>query len=458
MLTRVHDTIAAIASATGPGWRGIVRLSGEQSLACAERCFRANDGGALQRGQTLALQGSLKLSDVHSPIPCTALIWPGARSYTRQPSVEFHLPGSAPLLSAVLQELCRSGARLAEPGEFTLRAFLAGRIDLTQVDGVLGVIDAENQRELAIALEQLAGGVTQPFHQLREELLEVLAQLEAGLDFVEEDIEFITAAEVARRVETVLRQVEGLRARFANRHESSQLPRVVITGCPNVGKSSLFNALCGGRHALVADEAGTTRDYLRHLAVFDGVACQLLDTAGLHEQELRDSSSLIEIDQMARRTALRESERADLRLFCIDSTRDLNEWESAQLRDNGADAIVVRTKCDLVQTLPSDTAIAVSAHTGFGLDVLRNEIRNRLTTGRSSELPVVAVTADRCQEALVNCQSSLENALRSVTTQAGDELVALDLRASLDSLGKIVGTVATDDLLDRIFTRFCIGK
>ncbi len=226
-------------------------------------------------------------------VPCDLFLWPGNRSYTREPVAELHTVGSPPVLQAVLAGACRAGARLAEPGEFTLRAFLAGRLDLTQAEAVLGVIDAGGADELQAALAQLAGGFARPLHQLREDLVQLLAELEAGLDFVEEDIRFISQQAVLARLESAGSLLATVTQQLASRYAARELPQVALVGPPNVGKSSLFNALVerfgdndGSKAkrtmpALVSARRGTTRDYLTAMISLDGVRCELVDTAGV---------------------------------------------------------------------------------------------------------------------------------------------------------------------------------
>ncbi len=220
------------------------------------------------------------MPELRSPLPATLYVWPNARSYTRQPQAEVHTLGSPPLLQCVLRAVCQAGARPAEPGEFTLRAFLSGRLDLTQAEAVLGVIDARGDDQLRAALEQLAGGLAGPLGQLRDRLLDLLAHLEAGLDFVEEDIEFITARELDGQLLAAAGAVDRLAQQMASRDLAGELPVVALTGWPNTGKSSLFNALLGDCQALVSEVAGATRDYLTGELEWRGLRFQLVDTAG----------------------------------------------------------------------------------------------------------------------------------------------------------------------------------
>ncbi len=450
----LDDTIAAIASPPGGALRGIVRLSGPLSRECVEPLFEASprELGLRDVRRATAVSGLLRLPELAAPLPCDLYVWPDGRSYTRQPMIEIHTFGSPALLGCVLANVCAGGARLAEPGEFTLRAFLAGRLDLTQAEAVLGTIDAGDRREFEVALRQLAGGIAGPMTQLREDLLDLLAHLEAGLDFVEEDIEFISAEALEQRLAAAAASVANLAEQMNSRGESRETVRAVLVGWPNVGKSSLFNALVGHGRALVSPLAGTTRDYLTAELDLDGVRMQLIDTAGVEEFPATISAA-------AQQLAVQQASDAQVRVLCLDSTRPLNEWELQRLSDSSNELIVL-TKCDgrRAMEIGLPQAVATSAQTGEGLAALRRRLREATETAPRGELAVVASTATRCRESLRRAAESLGRARDLVRTRAGEELVAVETRVALDELGQVVGAVYTDDVLDRIFSRFCIGK
>ncbi|MCO6455748.1 MAG: tRNA modification GTPase [Pirellulaceae bacterium] len=463
MLSSSEDTIAAIASPPGGALRGIVRLSGPDAVGCLERCF---ESAVAERPSELrtarVLPGRLRLEAPLGWLPCQAYIWPGTRSYTRQPVVELHTLGAPVLLDAALDAVCAAGARLARPGEFTLRAFLAGRLDLTQAEAVLGVIDARDQRQLNIALRQLAGGLASRLHDLRDRLLDLLAQLEAGLDFVDEDLEFITAEQLRDQLAAAAGQIAELRRQMVERDELRGQWRVVLRGPPNAGKSSLLNALLGRPAALVSPTAGTTRDFVGSALPIEGLPCLLVDTAGIEP----GGSDPLHLQAQAMTEAQRQA--ADLELYCVDGTQALGAGGGQALLDadgqallDGGDAgcLLVRTKSDLVPAeRRSDEGLWVSSWTGEGLDGLRRAIAQRLVRPGLAEVEVVGTTAARCRESLRLAGEAVCRAERLAAEGQGDELLAVEVRLALDELGQVVGAVYTDDLLDRIFSRFCIGK
>jgi tRNA modification GTPase len=469
-----HETIAAIASAAGGAVRGVIRMSGTHAVSCVAPLWTGDDpdGPSLSAiKSSTRLTGSLAIDGFTAAVPCSLLVWPTSRSYTRQPSVEIHTVGASPILQAILRTLCRHGARLAAPGEFTLRAFLAGRIDLTQAEAVLGVIESRDRHELDVAVSQLAGGLGAPLVRLRDELLDVLAHLEAGLDFVEEDIEFIARDQLREQIAMAAAQVRELAERTAARAVLRDAVRVVLVGEPNVGKSSLFNALLARSAALVSPVAGTTRDYLVGELLLGEVAIELVDTAGLAADSMADSQRLPSatendvqqsdgknIDVAAQLATLRERRHATIEVLCLDSTRSLSAWERSQL-EPPAHRIVVLTKVDQQRVLgPITDAIETSGTTGQGLAALCQRLRGAALACGGDSADVVGATAARCHESLQRAAEALAQALEFVDQHIGEELVAAELRAAIEELGHVVGAVYTDDLLDRIFSRFCIGK
>ena len=442
------DTIAAIASPGGPGLRGLVRVTGPGAWDVALEGFEGPAGKAGRPTKAGRRVGRLRVDGLGRPLPVAISLWPGPRTYTGQPLAEIHSTGSPPILRLVLSHALAGGARLAEPGEFTLRAFLSGRIDLTQSEAVLGVIDARTPGQLDAALRQLAGGLAMPITALRDRLADVLAHLEANLDFAEEpDVGPLGSGALAVELDEAAAEVDRLADRLRGRDRPGGRPRVVLVGPPNAGKSRLFNALLGGDRAIVSPVAGTTRDYLEAPSDCDGLLVDLVDTAGF--EEARGT-----IGRQAQAARGGQTALADLLLDCRPADAPGLE-ESGSTPDRPR--LLVWTKADVSPSpLPVDR-IATSASTGEGLAALRLAIAGALRS-RASEGDPPAGTAARCGEGLARAGRSLGAAAETLRVGGGDELVAVDLRQGLDDLGRVVGAVVTDDLLDRIFRRFCIGK
>ncbi|NNJ26607.1 tRNA modification GTPase MnmE [Planctomycetes bacterium LzC2] len=382
--------------------------------------------------------GALRLEPFPVPVRCTAFVWPTQRSYTGQPSAELHLPGSPPVVEATLAALHAAGFRPAGPGEFTLRAFLAGRVGLTEAEAVLGVIDAADPGELHTALNQLTGGVSNRLEPLRSDLLDLLADLEAGLDFAEEDVSFVAPDVLRGRIEDGQQAVRDLVADAAGRAVSGVTPRVVLAGPPNAGKSSLFNALSGRSAVLVSPTAGTTRDDVSTDVSLGGLTIELVDTAG--EETAGDDLSAAAQHRRAETLGA-----ADLVLHCVPPGGSVPPV---------GEGLVLFTKADLRGTIEPGT-LAVSATTGDGLEELRTAVAEAVRSA-TPRRHLIGATAARGGAALNEALAALDRA-REVA-ELGDELVAAELRAAVDALGEMLGVVYHDDLLGRIFGRFCIGK
>ncbi|MFN0056513.1 MAG: tRNA modification GTPase [Planctomycetales bacterium] len=487
-LPHPDDTIAALASPPGGGARGIVRVSGPRASQLWEGWFQPippqtgespfdAPSGAARRARCIS--GTVSLPGLRRPLPIDLYWWPTGRSYTGQPLAEAHTVGVPPLLEALLAELYVRGARPAQPGEFTLRAFLAGRLDLLQAEAVLGVIDACQASELERALRQLGGGLSSQVVQLRGDLLDLLADLEAGLDFAEEDIEFISHPATVGRLGLAAETVAGLLDRAQGRWRSVTRPRVTLAGFPNAGKSTLFNALVGSPAALVSPQAGTTRDYLVAETQIGGVPVLLVDTAG-------GDDAGAPVVQASMRLRTEQLEQADLILWCTpvdapsppsglpEGHAPLVVWTKSDLQPAAptrphAEPRRARredTKVDLQFTPPTPSPAAdcgfsplqVSARTREGLARLARTVAQRLNVSQGDSQAFLGTTAARCRDSLLEAQAALGRGLAVARTRADAELLAIELRDALDALGRIVGAVYTDDLLDRIFSKFCIGK
>jgi tRNA modification GTPase len=449
-----NPTIAAMASAPGPAQRGIIRVSGAEVLEVVEKIIAGNCPEIHPRfAQRYECQ--LRIADGDLQLPASLYVWPTSRSFTGEPLVEIHTIGSPPLLNEILERIYTSGARPAERGEFTLRAFLAGRIDLVQAEAVLGVIDAPSHEQLQTALDQLAGGISNRIGSIREELLLHLADLEAGLDFVEEDIDFVQRPVFLERLSTADQFLSGLIQQSSDRMQSTGSYRVVLAGLPNAGKSTLFNALIDSETAIVSPIAGTTRDYLvAEVSEANGLRYELIDTAGW--ETARDG-----IESLAGELRTDQYERADMIVWC--SAADFSKTETLEDEARFQECQTVKSELLRIMTKADCSAdsevaqVAVSAFEVSSVEKLRSLISSSLNAGNRDE-ELIGSTAARCQESLKHALESVRRARELVDMSAGDELVSMELRDVLDHLGRIVGVVYTDDILDRIFSRFCIGK
>ena len=491
------DTIVAVSSAPGGAARAVVRVSGPKAREVVGAVWvegpddpvlslnkdegaepGSASGSPLRSGEGLGvglssphrrlIPGAVRLTGVHSPLPADLYVFPGPRSYTGQDLAEIHTVGSPPLVERLVADLLDAGARPARAGEFTLRAFLAGKMDLPQAEAVHAVIEAGTDADLTRALTQLAGGVSQPLHALRDDLLNLLADTEAALDFSDEDIEFVGKPETLTRLAAAIARLTNLKRQFDARAVSGRAVRVAIVGVPNAGKSSLFNALAGGPEALVSAAAGTTRDYLTKSLDLGGVAVELTDTAGW-------AAAADTIEEQAQRLGNEQTGRADLIVWCVEAGYAFDPAVAARLTATGADVVRVATKCDLASRVSNDAGSAFHdprVHTGGspgldcspllasvvtpgGADALRAALADRVA---ALARPPLAPSQSRCRHHIDACVRDLQEAHRHVLFGDPAELVALALRGALDQLGEMVGAVYTNDLLDRVFSRFCIGK
>ena len=471
----LDDTICAIATPAGQGGIGIVRLSGPQSLVIASQVVRLRSGDSLSSvsSHTLHLADLVLPAvgkrdagrSVHKRQPGLGLIdealvvyMKAPRSFTAEDVVEIQSHGGALVLELVCRVCIESGARIAEPGEFTKRAFLNGRLDLSQAEAVLDTIRATSSAGLNIAQRQLRGDLAREIEQARTSLLTVLAHVEAGIDFVDEDISFLQRDELVRIVGEACAVVQQLEATAQDGRILQEGAHVVILGRPNVGKSSLLNRLLKEERAIVTAIPGTTRDVIEESIDVDGVMIHLVDTAGI-----RATDDVVEQEGIRRARAAQD--KADLLLVVVDGTVPLTRDDRELLiavRDHKH--IVLLNKADLAETVERDPALkdrlvyVISAKTGMGIEVVKSALRAQLVSGGFEAGESVMVTNARHRDALRRASASLGQALESVRGGMAGELVSIDVRAAADALGEITGAITTDEILGRIFSEFCIGK
>lgn len=453
------DTIAALSSSAFPAPRAIVRLSGPATFSIASQLVADLPQAAGASGARLALGGM--------QISCTLYRFRAPRSYTGEDIIEFHIPGNPLLTQMLLEELFRHGARGAEPGEFTARAYFNGRLDLTQAEGVAAAVSSQSERESAAARRLLAGELTRRLEPIIDSVAQMLALTEVGIDFSEEDVSFIPPDQARSRIDAADAQLRGLLTESVRFERLAYEPTVVLAGRPNAGKSTLLNALAGRQRAVVSSVAGTTRDAIwSSVRLVRGIV-RVTDVAGIDESQVEG-----DIDQQMRRHALRAIDSADVLVLVVDGTDDRPHVALSRRID-----LFVHTKCDLHRragfippSLASQTnrrdesrpteamdALQVSAHSGEGLDALRDAI-DRAAFGGDSDSSAALALNSRHVAAIETALDALSRARDTLTELAGDELIALELREALDALGSIAGQITPDDVLGRIFGSFCIGK
>ena len=465
------DLIVAAATVPVGGPRAIVRLAWDRLTDVLTALVEPEAGGFAEIGERpRVVSGRLHPEGIGREwgcVPLYVLHWPGPAGPTGGPLAELQLPGSPPLVDAVITEACRLGARLARPGEFSLRSFLAGRIDLLQAEAVLAVVDARTPAELSAALDRMAGGVGRDLERQRQQLLDLVADVEAGIDFADEatpDAVPVAAAwdDLEARAENVAAGLtEGMRRLAGRDAAATDLPRVVLVGRPNIGKSSLFNTLVGRAEALVADEAGTTRDWI--VARLDdpatNAACLLIDIAGVAEPAAADDRSpTAEADRRARE----EVARADVIVACHDAV-DEHKIAFAAVSGRAAEIprIDVVLRCDLADDVQAaDGVIRTSSRERTGLVQVREAIFARVAETIRDRSPAtlrMRVGVAEAQRAVAAAQAAIA-AARTATAMADEAVVAGLLHEAIDALGEVTGAVIGTDLLDRIFSRHCVGK
>ena len=475
-MSLLSDTISAVSTPRGESGIGIVRLSGPSSLSIVERIFQPRrsqlnisevETHTLTYGHIIDPETGDRVDEV------LVSVMRAPRTYTREDVVEINCHGGSVPLSKVLELTLCMGARLAEPGEFTKRAFLNGRIDLAQAEAVADIIRAKTDLSLKVAVGQLEGRLSREINQIRSDLIDLLASVEVSIDFPDEDLDFLASEKIAERIGCALDRLESLLATADEGKVITEGLTGVIIGRPNVGKSSLFNALLKEERAIVTSIPGTTRDAIEEFVNLDGVPLKLTDTAGLHHPKCdaiakaQKANDVIEIESMERTRI--HLDNADLLLLVIDGSEPLTA-DDRQLISLVSDrrAIIALNKIDLPQCLSSkdirslamDTipVAEVSATEGTGLHHLKSAIRDLAIHEAPASAEAVFVTKIRHKVALRSAKESLQYAMKSVQAGMPPELIAVDLRGSLKSLGEIVGETASEEILDQIFSKFCIGK
>ncbi len=452
------DTIAAIATPPGQGGVGIIRVSGSKVWKIADEIFQSSEKPSAAKGGTF-LHGKVVAADGTEIDEALCLIFRAPKSYTGDDTIEIQGHGGLVVLKKILRRCLGAGARMAEPGEFTKRAFLNGKMDLVQAEAVADLIHAQSDRAAKAALEQLEGGLSRQFTALYDGLMVIAADIETTLDFVEDELPEDVFPNLGKKLDESFHYLETLLATWDEGRLLREGARVVIMGRPNAGKSTLFNALLGHDRAIVTALPGTTRDVLEETFILDGIPLRILDTAGLRETECL-------IEQEGIRRARAHSVTADIAVYLIDSSQPVSDEDAEYLAKLDPErTVIVLNKADKKITnnqylITNIKTIKTSLIGGIGIDEVKAAIAAKLERGVNFNFPAHAVISERHHNLLELAKIELEQAREQIAVggELGAAPAAEHLRAALEALGQVTGRVYHNELLDNIFSRFCIGK
>ena len=447
----VDDTIVAVSTPHGRGGLGVIRVSGPASQAIVERSFRSNEPFEFRR----ARYGTFQTEQDDSLDRVVVTFFKAPRSYTGEDVAEISAHGNPLILNMIVSTLVAGGARRAGPGEFTLRALAHGKMDLAQAEAVRDFIAAQTHTQARAAMLQMDGGLSKRVGPEKELLVGVIAGLEAGIDFAEDEIELPDPKQGADQIAAIGRNLEQLADSFQYGRLLSSGLCLAIAGKPNVGKSSLFNRLVSNDRAIVTEFPGTTRDVLTETVAVGGVPIRFADTAGIRE-------ALDTVEALGVTRTLAAVAEADLTLVVLDSSRAMDDDDRAVLEKvKDRPHVVVINKNDLPsqwEEAEEWNAVRVSALAGTGLEDLEREISDCISERRPADMETFVITNERQQEALKVAVDKLQTAEKALMAHVPHEMVLLDLYAALSAIGELTGEVASDDILDRIFSTFCVGK
>ena len=458
---KITDTIAAISSAAGNSGIGIIRVSGDEAIEVVDKIFRpANKNKKLANVESHTVHYGHIMDGDKTLDQVLVIVMKNPHSYTGEDTVEIDCHGGMLILKKVLDLVLKNGARTAEPGEFTKRAFLNGRIDLSQAEAVMDLINSKNDFALNSSIEQLKGGVSDAIKDIRKDIIYHIAFIESALD----DPEHISLdgydEEITKMLNENINKISKLVNSFDNGRIMKEGIKTVILGKPNAGKSSLLNLMLGEDRAIVTDIEGTTRDTLEENINFNGLSLKIIDTAGI-----RDTEDLVE--RIGVNKAKEIAKEGDLIIYVVDGSRELDDNDREIIKlINDKQAIILVNKSDMdtvinIDELKKDSnrdVILFSAKNGEGKDQLEEEIRNIFYTGKVTYNDQVYITNARHKEALENALESLKQVKNSVDAGMPEDFYSIDLMDAYTDLGLIIGESVEDDLVNEIFSKFCMGK
>jgi tRNA modification GTPase len=447
------DTIVALATPTGAGAIGVIRLSGAKAIEIANSVFKGKDLLS-QASHTIHFGSIVDGAQLIDEVLVSLFIAP--RSYTRENVVEISCHGSSYIIDKLIRLFISKGARPAKPGEFTMRAFLNGQLDLSQAEAVADLIASSSEASHKVAMQQMRGGFSNELKKLREELIHFASLVELELDFSEEDVEFANRDTMQRLIEKIVEVLTKLIRSFELGNVIKQGVPVVIAGKPNVGKSTLLNALLNEERAIVSDIAGTTRDTIEDEISIQGIKFRFIDTAGI-----RDTEDIIEAKGVER--TFEKINQSAIILYLFDAAETHGEELASIVKDlqlitqkNNSQLLLVANKSDKNNTNTPAESMSISALQGIGIKELEQKLLDMIHyTEHANE---TILTNARHVEALQRCKEALERVLNGIHNPVTSDFLAMDIKEALHYLGEITGSISTDDLLENIFSKFCIGK
>ncbi len=456
------DTIIAIGTRPGEAAIGIVKLSGSRAIEIVDKIFRSKSGRKITEIGTFSMIYGYIAGDKGGIIDEVIVsVMKEPKSYTKEDVVEINCHGGLLATGKVLELCLNKGARMAEPGEFTKRAFLNGRIDLTQAEAVIDIVRSKTEESLKIAAKNLRGEIKSKIKSLRDRILDVLAQLEASVDFIEEDLEITPYDKLEKEVVAIKSDLEEL---IENERKGEIIKtgvKVAIVGKPNVGKSSLLNYILGREKAIVTSIPGTTRDAVEEILYVEGIPLILVDTAGI-----RKTKNTVEKIGVGR--SMKHIDEAELIIMVMDGSKNFDKIDAEIIEKlKGRNSICCINKIDLEQKLgmekvdkffKNEDIIRISALKGTGIGRLEKIIRNRVLDDKGINLAEKVIVNERHKNILKRVKNSLESAKKAMVTEMSEEFPSYDLREAYAMLGEITGDTVKDDILDKIFGQFCIGK
>ncbi|MEZ4745218.1 MAG: tRNA uridine-5-carboxymethylaminomethyl(34) synthesis GTPase MnmE [Calditrichia bacterium] len=457
-----EDTIVALSTPMGSGAIAVVRLSGAQSLDILNPLLkRAITPEHARQAVFNELRGTENGASLDQVV---TTFFQSPKSYTGEDLVEISCHCNPLIINRIISEIVRRGARIADPGEFTFRAFLNGKMDLSQAEAVSEIISARSRQSVSQSLRHLEGRLSEKIHEIKTEILNHLALLEINLDFSDEEIEVMPVAEMSAKMRQVIGQIESLLNTYDYGRLLQEGVKLLILGKPNVGKSSLLNQLLQRDRAIVSDIPGTTRDYIEATMELDGLAVQAVDTAGIRKTEDK-------IEAIGVQRAMEHIQTADVALCIFDGHTGLDADDRVLLdiiRDHGeaVNIVLALNKSDLPENSQTRTTleklnfplVQISAKTGAGAAALKHALKQVLISDTSMESEEIVVTSARHKNVLERTITALQNAIEAIEMHATEEIISVDIRLALDCLGEITGETTPDDVINHIFANFCIGK